>query len=501
MQPGPSQAHGLFRRLVTEAHGEVQMSDNTNSSLERLFYPKSIAVVGASPYSDDFRWGGRTFIEGLVKQNYRGMVYPVHPKAETVLGLKSYKSVRDIPDQVDLAIFSIPASAVLGVMEDCVAKQVKFVHIFTAGFSETGLDERIELEKDLARTARDGGVRVVGPNCMGVYCPDAGISWVKDFPAEAGPVGFVSQSGQLAGHFIEMGKGRGITFSKVVSFGNASDLQCHEFLRYLADDDKTGIIGAYIEGLKDGRAFFDAIKDLTTKKPLVVWKGGRTEGGSRAASSHTAAVAGSQQIWKALCRQTGIISVSSLEDLVSTVVALQDMTPPRGPNVAIVGGAGGGSVTMTDAAESVGLKVPHLSEQTIGGLGEFVPIHGQSVKNPLDIFSVLVNPDHFKRMIELLRDDDNIDALVYYQRVEWALRLDRGFLDVILNMTIEGARELKKPLFLVLADSQSLEGEVLRRQAQDKYASAGLPTFPTFDQAARAAYNLSEYGRFLASRG
>lgn len=476
------------------------MTSEANRELDRLFYPKTIAVVGASPDGDPFRWGGKTFIEGLVRQNYRGKVYPVHPKAETVLGLKACKSVCDIPDDVDLAIFSIPASAALKVMEDCIKKRVKFVHIFTAGFTETGLDERARLEQEIARIAKEGNVRIVGPNCMGVYCPESGIAWVKDFPTETGPVGFVSQSGQLAGHFIEVGKPRGITFSKVISYGNASDLQCHDFLKYLAEDESTRIIGSYIEGLRDGRAFFEIAKELTLKKPFVVWKGGQTEGGSRAVSSHTAAIAGSRDLWRALCKQTGIISVHSLEELAATVVALLHLKPPRGANVAIVGGAGGGSVTMTDAAERAGLKVPQLSEETIRGLGEFVPVHGQSVKNPLDIFSVLINPDHFKRMIELLRDDPNIDALIYLQRVEWALRRERIFLDMIMRMTVEGARELKKPLFLVLGDAVSVEGELIRREAQRKYADEGLATFPTFDEAAKAIYNLSEYRKYLSAR-
>lgn len=476
------------------------MSPKAPNELDKLFYPETIAVVGASPDGDPFRWGGKTFIEGLVRQNFRGKLYPVHPKAETVLGFRTYSSVCEIPGDVDLAIFSVPASAVLGVMRDCVEKRVRFAHIFTAGFSETGLEERARVERELVEVAREGGVRVIGPNCMGVYCPEAGVAWVKDFPTESGPVGFVSQSGQLAGQFIEAGRPRGIRFSKVISFGNASDLQCHEFLQYLANDDKTRIIGAYIEGLKDGRAFFEIARGLTLVKPLVVWKGGQTEGGSRAVSSHTAAIAGSEHIWQALCKQTGIIPVDSLEGLVSTVAALQSLTLPRSSNVAIVGGAGGGSVTMTDAAERAGLKVPHLSEATIRGLGEFVPVHGQSVKNPLDIFSVLVNPEHFKKMIELLRDDPHVDALIYYQRVEWALRRDRVFLDMILQMTIEGAQALKKPMLLVLAEAQSLEGEALRRQARESYRSAGVATFPTFDEAARTVYRLSEYHRYLSSR-
>jgi acyl-CoA synthetase (NDP forming) len=476
------------------------MSKTNSIDLEPLFYPKTIAVVGASPYSQDFRWGGKTFIEGLVRQNFLGKVFPVHPKAENVLGMKTYKRVSDIPYDIDLAIFSIPASAVMDVMQDCVDKKVKFVHIFTAGFSESGLEDRTKLENDIVALAESGGVRVVGPNCMGVYNPEAGVAWVKDFPTEAGPIGFVSQSGQVAGMFIEGGKQRGLKFSKVISFGNASDLQCHNFLRYLADDDKTEVIGCYIEGLKDGRAFFELAREITKKKPLVAWKGGRTEGGTRAVVSHTASVAGSVDIWNALCKQTGIIQANSIEDIISTVTAFKGLNTPHGARVAIVGGAGGGSVTMTDAAESAGLKVPHLSEESIRGLGEFVPIHGQSVKNPLDIFSVLINPDHFMKMIGLLRDDSNIDALLYYQRVEWALKRENIFLDMIIDMTIAGARALEKPLFLVLANSTSLEGLALRTHAEQKYSAAGLPTFPTFDEAAHAICGLSEYDGYLRSR-
>ncbi len=476
------------------------MSTNNECDLKPFFYPETIAVVGASPYSQDFRWGGKTFIEGLVRQNFLGKIFPVHPKAENVLGLKTYKRVSDIPYDIDLAIFSIPATAVLDVMEDCVAKKVKFVHIFTAGFSESGLEDRTKLEKDIVALAESGGVRVIGPNCMGVYNPDAGVAWVKDFPIEAGPIGFVSQSGQVAGMFIEGGRQRGLKFSKVVSFGNASDLQCHDFLRYLADDDKTEVIGCYIEGLKNGRAFYELAREITKKKPMVAWKGGRTEGGTRAVSSHTASVAGSVEIWNALCKQAGIIQADSIEDIISTVTAFKGLTPPCGSRVAIVGGAGGGSVTMTDAAESAGLKVPHLSEESIRGLGEFVPVHGQSVKNPLDIFSVLINPEHFMKMIGLLRDDPNIDALLYYQRVEWALKRENIFLDMIIDMTIEGAKALEKPLFLVLANSTSLEGMALRTHAEQKYSDAGLPTFPTFAEAAHAICGLSEYHAYLSSR-
>jgi len=474
-------------------------TDGTNQ-LDRLFYPKTVAVVGASPDGDPVRnFGGKAFIEGLIGHNFRGKIYPVHPRAESVLGLKAYKSVCDIPEDLDLVVFSVPVSVTPGVMRDCVEKGVGFAHVFTAGFSETGLEEMAQLEKDLVALAREGGVRVVGPNCMGLYCPEGGVSWNKDFPRESGPVAFVSQSGQMAGQFIDMSRAWGIRFSKAVSFGNASDLQCHEFLHYLADDDKTGIIGLYLEGLKDGRAFFDIVKRLSSRKPFVLFKGGQTRGGSRAVSSHTAAIAGSQEIWEAMCRQLGIMRVNTMRDLISTVSALQKLSPPKGPSVAIVGGAGGGSVTMTDAAEREGLKVPHLSDATIAGLREFVPIHGQSVMNPLDINMVLGKEEHFKRLIGLLRDDPHIDAVMYSQRPHGALRRGRDHLDMVIRMTIDGAKELEKPLFLVLGDVYSIEDETIRREVWGKYTQAGLAVFSTFKTAARALYNLSEYQRFLDS--
>jgi acyl-CoA synthetase (NDP forming) len=243
------------------------MTQDHSLNLDELFYPKSLAVVGASPKRGYLRrWGGNTFIEGAINLGFPGNIYPVHPKAETILGLKAYKTIREIPGDIDLVIFSIPHTAVLPVMEDCAAKKVKFVHLFTAGFSETGRPELIELENKLLAMAREAGIRIVGPNCMGLYCPEGGLAWTSEFPRTPGPIGFVSQSGQLAGHFVQEGADQGLRFSKVVSFGNAADLKAHDFLDYLADDEKTRIIGAYIEGLKDGRAFFETARKITRKK-------------------------------------------------------------------------------------------------------------------------------------------------------------------------------------------------------------------------------------------
>jgi len=478
------------------------MNDEHTPDLNRLFYPKTVAFVGASPNVAGPAWGANGFIDGYVRLNFQGKIFPVHPKADSIMGFKSYKRILDIPDELDLVIFAVPYKAVLPVMQDCTEKGVKFAHVFTAGFSETGRPENVELEKELLRIARKGGVRIIGPNCMGLYCPEGGITWSNDFPSTPGQVGFVSQSGQLASHFVGEGQAAGLSYSKVVSFGNASDLKAHEFFNYLAQDDKTKIIGSYLEGLKDGREFFEFARNITREKPLVVWKGGETDGGGRATMSHTGSIAGSPKIWKALCKQTGVISVRSMEELVGTISALQRVPLPRGTRVAVLGGAGGGSVTMTDAAERAGLQVPHLSEKTITALEEFVPISGSSAKNPLDIMGALYGMDDTRnriRLFELLRDDPNIDALVFSQMVEMFLRRGgRTIMDIISNLTIKGAKVLEKPMFLVLERSMSLEGESFRQGALQKYNQAGIASFESFDIAARVVASLSQYQKFLS---
>ena len=205
--------------------------------LKRLFYPKNIAIIGATSKRD---WGwsnGNAWIAGSSKMGFQGTIYPVHPKARAILGVKAYPTILDIPDEIDLAVFTVPLAVVPQVMEQCVRKGVRFVHLLTAGFSETGTGDNAELEKSLVEKAGKGGVRVIGPNCMGLYCAEGGLSWTNDFPSQPGSTGLFSQSGQLAYQIVIRGADQGLLYSKVVSFGNASDLQAHDFLRYLARDN------------------------------------------------------------------------------------------------------------------------------------------------------------------------------------------------------------------------------------------------------------------------
>jgi acyl-CoA synthetase (NDP forming) len=475
------------------------MSDPILKDLHYLFHPKNIAVVGASPKSDPLMMSqGNNYIKGSIEQNFTGKIFPVHPRAKSILGIQAYARVRDIPDPVDLVIFTIPADASLEVMKDCVAKGVKFVHLYTAGFGESGREAYMELEKQLIDLARSNGIRIVGPNCTGLYCPEGGLAFQPLFPNIPGPVGFFSQSGQMAGMFIMTAAAQGLRFSKVVSFGNARDLKAHDFLNYLAQDEKTKFIGSYLEGVEDGKAFIEAAQKVTRKKPLVVFKGGLTEGGSRAAMSHTAAIAGSSLIWKAVCRQTGIIPVTTLEELVFTLSALDRMPRPKGKKVVILGGAGGGSVTMTDQAEAEGLIVPQLSETTIREMEAIVPPQGTSVKNPLDVGRRFFVEGQFSKVLELLRDDPQVDALIFMQPIGMFSRFGgREGVSMLMKLSLTGQKILKKPMVLVVEKNEGFGGSRMVKEATDRYHAAGLATFPDFRLAVRVTGLLADYQAFL----
>ena len=468
--------------------------------LDYLFKPRNIAVIGATPKKDWLWSSGNNWINGALKQGFQGPIYPVHPTAEKILGFKAYPSVLNIPDDLDLAIFTVPISAVIHVLKECVEKGVRYVHLLTAGFSETGNAADADIEKQVVDIARENNIRLIGPNCMGVYCPEGGVAWTDEFPTTAGPVGFFSQSGQIAHMVIDSARRLKLGFSKVVSFGNASDLQPNEFLTYLSNDPSTDLIGAYLEGLKNGQAFFEAARETTKKKPVVIWKGGQTRGGARATLSHTSAIAGSDKIWKAFCRQAGIIPADTTEEMVYTLQALKMMPLPAKTNVAILGGAGGGSVTMTDLAEKEGLTVPQLTDDTIAQLGEFIRPEGSSTKNPLDIMHYLTSEQNLLRVMTLLREDPNIDVLIFDIHPDWIVE-DYGeeALAVYLDMVLASEKILKKPMFVVLAREEDMARALVIKKVVDRFRDAGMATFPGFQLVARIIKRLNTYSDYLCS--
>src|SRR4030043_29076 len=288
------------------------MADKSN--LDFVVNPKSGDVAGISP-SRGYDAMAETYLRALVEFKFNGPIYVINPKGGEFRGRKLYPSVKDIPDSLDYVICCIPAPAVPQLIRDCATKGVKTVQFFTSGFGENGTEEGIRLEAEVCALAKQGGIRLIGPNCMGVYAPKSGLSFAPDYPTERGQVSFICQSGGNAIYFIRYAAQRGVRFSKVISFGNAADINENELLEYLTDDPETGIIAAYIEGFKDGRRFSKALRKAAAVKPVIMMKGGRTEAGARAVASHHGALAGSTEIWDGLLRQAGVITVSTLEGL------------------------------------------------------------------------------------------------------------------------------------------------------------------------------------------
>ena len=458
------------------------MEHRESPGLEYIFHPRSIAVVGASTQPSNP--AADVFIQPLLILDYPGPIYPVNPKGGELLGLKVYPTLADVPGPVDLATICVPAPLVPQMMADCAHKGVKLAQIFTAGFSESGeAGERLEAE--IAAIARRGGVRVIGPNCMGIYCPGTGLSFNPYFPRDSGAVGYLSQSGANINDVVEPGVHRGLRFSKVVSYGNACDLNECDFLEYLAGDPETQIIAMYIEGIRDGQRFVKALSQATRAKPVTILKGGRTQGGSRATLSHTSSLAGDDAVWDALCRQMGVIQAYNVEELIDILGTFSFLKPPRGRNVAVLGNGGGRSVQGTDDCERAGLKVPHLPLWLRQELREVAPELGTSVRNPVDliVWRDIWNIDVFSKAARLVTAYDGIDLVIFHTYFS----VDRLDITVAwLEDFIAASKQFPKPVAMVFRHRGAPEALSPLFQMEQKCHQAGLPVYPSVDRAARA---------------
>lgn len=420
----------------------------------------------------------------------------MNPKGGEIGGLKVYPSIKDIPGPVDYAIASVPARLSPQLMQDCVAKGVKAVHFFTAGFSESGDEKGIALEAEIAQIAKRGGVRLVGPNCMGIYCPESRLSYWSEFPKESGPIAYLCQSGGNSIHLVQMGAPRGLRFSKVVSYGNASDLNESDFLEYFIQDTSTKIIAMYIEGVRDGQRFIETLDKAAKVKPVIMLKGGVAEAGTRAVVGHTGALAGSNATWDALCKQLRVIRVYSLEELTDMLVTFLFMPPLEGRNVAIVGVGGGASVLGTDDCESNGLVVPPLPPEIRDQILEFTPKVGNSVRNPIDSQLVLWEPSQFVNTIRIVSEWDGIDflmALLISTDVfpSWAGQFD--MYDSMARTMLESTKASSKPMAVVVQPGIRPEMTKDAFLVQQEFVSAGFPVYHSVAGAANAISKYIEY--------
>ena len=305
---------------------------------------------------------------------------------------------------VDYVISAIPATRALQLVDQCARKGVKVIHFYTARMKETGSDEGIRLEAELLRRARGAGIRLIGPNCMGMYYPKEGITFKPGFPSESGPVAAISQSGGNSAQIVNLAAARGVRFSKVLSYGNATDLDESDLLDYLAEDPETEIVAAYMEGVKDGRRFFEVLRRTTPTKPVIILKGGRTQAGAKAIASHTASLASSGEVWEAMCRQAGALSVSSMDELIDMMVAFRFMRPAYGTRVGLGGGGGGMSVQSADAFEEAGLSVVPLPTDIQEELKARDPVNWEWIGNPIDVSILGAGPFNFRDILQMMAD-------------------------------------------------------------------------------------------------
>lgn len=465
--------------------------------LDFVFHPRSIAIAGVSA-KESAVFGGGGFVSSLQEIGFRGPIYLIHPTAPAIRGIKCYPTMRDIPDDVDYVISSVNARFVPQLLEDCIAKGVRVLHLFTAGFTETGDAERAKMEQAVVARAREAGIRLIGPNCMGLYVPEARLAMMNGQTPEEGPVGMVSQSGMNAGEFIRYAIPRGIRCSKVISFGNGADLKAADFFDYLADDPKTEIIVAYLEGIQDGPRLAQAIRKAGARKPVAILKSGRTEAGSRAANSHTASLAGSLQIFDALCKQAGALRVESMEELVDMAVTFRFVKRLSGPNVVVVGGGGGASVLAADDLAAAGLNLPPLLPETQAELAKITHEAGTSIRNPIDTTS-LWEEKGFEATLLPCATAPNIDVLLYHTSFGSGPGARQvGLRDRMRRQAETLARiqeQSGKPVVVCIRPSVTAEAFEQSEEFQDLCWRAGLATYPSIARAGVALGKLLEWQR------
>ncbi|MDD5191246.1 MAG: CoA-binding protein [Dehalococcoidales bacterium] len=466
--------------------------------LDTLFYPKSVSIVGAS--ANPSGWGGSNFLTDLLKRGYQGNVYPVNPKATVISGLKCYPDVKSLPEIPDLVIIAIPAPGVPQVLRDCVTRGVKNVHIFSSGFSETGEEEGRKLDAEITDIISNSDLRVVGPNCMGIWVPGSKLTYWGDEPKGIGSLALISQSGGHGEFLTLYAQQLGIYFSKVISFGNARGLQASDFLEYFAADPETKMIACYFEGMKQGGKVTKMIASINRAKPVFVWKSGLTPSGARAVSSHTGSLAGEEKIWKAFYAQTGAVPVNSLEEIADMALAFQHLKHAGGRRVLLLGGGGGNSVALADICSREGLDVPRLTENTRLELNKFIRLAGNSVRNPVDAWSAQDTPDLFHKTLELTVNDPNIDAVII-DRLVWHTPDDRLKFDQVNDYLIDFVKHnhSQKPIVISLSGvNSSLASVTTKTELLQKFTRAGIAAYASTINAARALSKFIAYHEFLA---
>ncbi|MBP1448710.1 MAG: CoA-binding protein [Thermoproteus sp.] len=452
-----------------------------------LISPESVALIGASPKPATI---GYVILENLAAR-FKGKLFPVNPKHDSVnlLGkeLKFYKSILDVPEQVDVAVIAVPAKVVPQVLEEAGKKGVKAAIIISSGFAEVG---NKELEDEVKAIGKMYGIRILGPNCIGVYNAFSGFDTVF-LPEEragrppAGPLALISQSGAVATSIMDWAARRNIGLSIMVNYGNKADVGDVELLRYFERDDRIKVITIYIEGFKypgEARRFLETASEVSKKKPIIAYKAGRSAAAQRAVKSHTAAMAGSYEMYRALFRQAGIIEASNLRDMFDMAKALAMQPLPRGNRVLVITDSGGMGIQAVDMLEGLGLEVPEIPESIRRELKrELLPF--AAVGNPVDVTGSATD-QHYRVALEAL-----LPTAFFEMALVVTLMQVPGLTQNLVEYIID-AKRFRKPMAVV-----NFGGSKLVQEFANALEEAGIPTYSTPDRAAKALWALYEYAK------
>ncbi len=450
-----------------------------------MFQPRSIAVVGILAMV-------QMYVSELVVKGFEGEIYPILRNQTELMGLKCYPSINNIPGSVDYVIVCIGAKGTPQLLKDCLLKNVKVCHIFSSGFSETNTPEGKRLENEIVKIARDGNVRILGPNCLGIYNPANGMSIADGLANESGCLGVISQSGGNTTYLSRVAPMRGMGISKAVSYGNAADIDESDLLEYFTEDSKTKIICAYIEGIKNGKRFKETLKKAARAKPTIVIKGGISEAGMATAASHTGSIASSVQAWTSLIRQVGAISVDNFDEAIDLALLFKYMKPLKGRKACVIGTGGGASVLISDDLYRTGLSIPRLPPEIKNKLENLMPSAGFIYTNPIDTQAYFTTDDGLHKTVKILNEWDGIDILIFHTAYEvigsnnlkWS-----GF----MKKTIETAKAADKPKAIVL--HYVFSPDIYQEFFSDLRESCknGLPTFLSMESFGKAANKFIGY--------
>lgn len=449
--------------------------------LDYFFRPKSVAIIGTSRNP---RKIGHVILRNFLEGKFRGKIYPINPNIDKMFDLPCYPSVLKVPGRIDLAVISIPAPLVPKILDECGRKKIPTVIIISGGFAEVG---NRELEEDCHKIIKKYHMRAIGPNCVGIFDPYSEVDtfflprYKLERPKE-GTIAFISQSGALGSVVLDWMAMKGYKISKFVSYGNAIDVDEADMIEYLANDPDTKVICAYFEGIKQGRKFFNALKKVSNKKPVIILKGGTTKEGFQAVSSHTGSLAGSKEVHSAAFKQAGAIQAESLEELFNFARVLAYQPIPRGNRVQIITDGGGFGVLTTDWVIENKLTLAQMDRKTLSGLKRAFPPH-VVIKNPLDLTGD-ADVERYRLAVDAAIKDPNVDMLAVITLFQIPT-LTADITDVISA----AADRSEKPLIVIAAGGRFTE--VLKKTLED----SGVPTFSYPEKAAQALRALYEFSQ------